>query len=163
MRENKWEKYGPQEVSAVFSHPAAPDPLRITWTIEDARLAGLLDKKGDTWKKYPRQMLKARVVTEGVKAVFPAVTGSVTSSFEMDSEPSVEVDAEIKTAPAKQWIDSTEGLRYHKKFDEFKEKLGQTYYDILRSFGCDSREGIKDSDTARLIVTAMRENINATE
>jgi hypothetical protein len=36
-----------------------------------AKAAGLGSK--DNWKSYPRQMLRARVISEGVRATFPAV------------------------------------------------------------------------------------------
>lgn len=38
--------------------------FRAEWTVDRARQAGLLDKKGDTWQRYPAAMLKARAVTE---------------------------------------------------------------------------------------------------
>ena len=37
------------------------EPYVVTFTIEDARTAGLTGK--DVWKKYPREMLKARAIT----------------------------------------------------------------------------------------------------
>lgn len=40
-----------------------------------AKRAGLL--KNDTWAKYPRQMLRSRVVSEGVRTVFPSATGGL--------------------------------------------------------------------------------------
>ena len=43
----------------------------IRWTIEMAQKAGLAGK--DNWKTYPRQMLSARVISEGVKAIAPEV------------------------------------------------------------------------------------------
>lgn len=65
----KWTERTDTKASAVFSHPAGGD-LEIVWTIERAQKAGLAGK--DNWKKIPAQMLSARVVAEGVRAVFPA-------------------------------------------------------------------------------------------
>ena len=49
----------------------------FTWTLEDARVAGLLNK--DNWKKYPRAMLRSRAVSEACRAVFPdAIIGVYT-------------------------------------------------------------------------------------
>lgn len=48
-----------------------PEPVRETWTIEDATRAGLMGN--DNWKKYPRQMLKARCKSVLARDVYPDV------------------------------------------------------------------------------------------
>ena len=59
-------------VAVWFSHPTAcPEPVLIDWTMDRAKKAGLTGK--DTWNKYPRQMLYARVVSEGVRTCYPGV------------------------------------------------------------------------------------------
>ena len=69
----EWEEMTDQEVSAYFSHPTAcPKPVKVDWTMERATKASLTGK--DNWRKYPRQMLKARVISEGVRMTFPGVT-----------------------------------------------------------------------------------------
>jgi len=69
----QWEELTDEKVSALFSHPTAcPKPIRVDWTMERARKANLTGK--DNWNKYPRQMLKARVISEGVRMTFPGVT-----------------------------------------------------------------------------------------
>jgi len=69
----EWEEMTDQEVSAYFSHPTAcPKPVKVDWTMERATKANLTGK--DNWRKYPRQMLKARVISEGVRMTFPGVT-----------------------------------------------------------------------------------------
>lgn len=45
-------KWDPQTPTSVF-------------TLEDAKRAGLLDKKGGVWQKYPRNLLWARALTNG--------------------------------------------------------------------------------------------------
>jgi hypothetical protein len=78
----EWEVYTDTKVSAYFSHPASPKPVLIEWTIESAAKVQVYNrKKGGwepmtnkhTWKSYPRQMLKARVISEGVRATNPGV------------------------------------------------------------------------------------------
>lgn len=64
----KWLSYDDKKVSAVFTHPQGGS-VEITWTIEQATAAKLTGK--DTWKQYPRQMLRARVISEGIRTVFP--------------------------------------------------------------------------------------------
>lgn len=69
-----WEERGDAKVSAKFNHPQGGE-LVVTWTLEDAKRAGLAN--GDNWKKYPRQMLSARVISEGVRAVYPSVVSGL--------------------------------------------------------------------------------------
>jgi len=66
----EWHKYAADGVEATFTHPQGGS-LRIGWTMADARSAGLGSK--DVWKQYPRAMLRARVISEAVRTVYPAV------------------------------------------------------------------------------------------
>lgn len=63
-----WGKRDPLEASATFVHPLGGS-LTVTWTMERAKKAGLPAK--DNWQKYPEAMLSARVIAEGVRAVYP--------------------------------------------------------------------------------------------
>lgn len=69
----EWHKLDDTVADATFSHPAGGS-LRISWDMARARMAGLAT---DMWKKYPRQMLRARVVSEGVRSVFPMATSGM--------------------------------------------------------------------------------------
>jgi hypothetical protein len=66
----EWHDHTNEKVSATFTHPAGGS-LRIDWDMARAKTAGLGGK--DNWRSYPRQMLRARVISEGVRATFPAV------------------------------------------------------------------------------------------
>ena len=66
----EWHDHTNEKVAATFSHPAGGS-LRIDWDTQRAKAAGLGGK--DNWRSYPRQMLRARVISEGVRATFPAV------------------------------------------------------------------------------------------
>ena len=69
----EWTCYTDSKVEGKFSHPAG-GTVTIDWTMERAKAAGLGGK--DNWKNYPRQMLRARVISEGIRTVFPGrVTG----------------------------------------------------------------------------------------
>lgn len=70
----EWHRYDNAAVEGTFSHPAGGS-LRIAWTMEDAKRAGLAGR--DPWKQYPRAMLRARVISEGIRTVYPAVLAGV--------------------------------------------------------------------------------------
>lgn len=70
----KWTEYTDKRVAAEFSHPQG-GTVSIDWDMERAEKAGLGAK--DIWKKYPRSMLRARVISEGVRTVYPAVLGGM--------------------------------------------------------------------------------------
>ena len=81
-----WHKYTDEIVAAEFSHPASPKPVLVEWDMRRAKQAGLGDK--DNWRKYPRQMLKARVISDGIRLCFPGVAvGIYTPEEAQDFEP----------------------------------------------------------------------------
>jgi len=63
-----WDVYTDAEVKATFSHPAGGS-VTLSWTLEQAKRIGLAGK--DNWKNYPRAMLRARVISEGIRTVYP--------------------------------------------------------------------------------------------
>lgn len=67
----EWHDMDTTKCSATFEGPGIKKPLTLTWTLEDAKVAGLM--QNDQWRKYPRAMLRARVISEGVRAVMPGV------------------------------------------------------------------------------------------
>jgi len=87
--------YTDDKVEMTFSHPAGGS-LTLAWTMKQAAAIGLASK--DNWKKYPRAMLKARVVSEGVRAVYPAcILGhyAVEEVMDFDSKPIKHTQVEI--------------------------------------------------------------------
>jgi hypothetical protein len=80
----KWSQYHETAVSGVFSHPAGGS-VEITWTIEQAKAANLSGK--DVWKAYPRAMLRARCISEGIRTVFPACIVGTYTPEEIDAMP----------------------------------------------------------------------------
>jgi RecT family len=65
----EYNTYTDEKVEMTFSHPAG-GTLTLAWTMKQAHDIGL--GKKDNWKNYPRAMLAARVVSEGVRRVYPA-------------------------------------------------------------------------------------------
>jgi hypothetical protein len=76
----EWVEYTDQAVAAKVSHPQG-GTVEIRWSYQMAERAGLT--KNPTWRQYPRQMLRARVISEGVRAVFPGVAVGVYTSEEV--------------------------------------------------------------------------------
>lgn len=65
----KYLKRTDTECTIEFSHEQAGE-LTVTWDMERVRQAKLNLKRH--WKQYPRQMLSARCIAEGVRALYPA-------------------------------------------------------------------------------------------
>jgi len=65
----KWSCYTDERVEGIFSHPSG-DTITIEWTPQRVAKAGI---KNDMHGKYPRQMLKARCISEGIRAIYPGV------------------------------------------------------------------------------------------
>lgn len=81
----QWTELSDTRVAAVFSHQQCA-PVEIDWDMDRAKQAGLGGK--DMWRKYPRNMLKARVISDGVRTAFPACLGGLyTPEENMDFEP----------------------------------------------------------------------------
>ena len=90
----QWHDYTDDVVSATFGHPAGGS-LRVEWTIERARTAGLAGK--ETWKQYPRAMLRARVISEGIRTVYPGVLAGMYTPEEIrDMAPHPAETVEVK-------------------------------------------------------------------
>lgn len=62
--------YTDEKVEAKFTHPQGGS-LTVAWDLARAKRAELGGK--GMWLKYPRQMLRARVISEGVRTLFPGV------------------------------------------------------------------------------------------
>ena len=80
-----WNTYTDERVEGTFAHPQGGS-ITIDWTIDRARRIGLAGK--DNWKNYPRNMMRARCISEAVRAVYPGIaTGIYTSEEVMDMPP----------------------------------------------------------------------------
>lgn len=76
------------ECTAVFERRGKKSEFK--WTMEDAKKAGLefVSKQGfpTSWAKYPKAMLRARVITEGLRAIAPDATMGLVSLEEATHE-----------------------------------------------------------------------------
>ena len=81
----EWGEYTDQRVVGTFSHPQGSS-VRIEWTTKMAQDAGLT--RNPTWKSYPRQMLRARCISEGIRTIYPGVAiGTYTPEEAEDMAP----------------------------------------------------------------------------
>jgi hypothetical protein len=70
----EWKQLDDEAAEAVFSH-AQGGSIPIRWDMKRAKAAGLGGR--DMWAKYPRQMLRARCISEGVRTIWPGATSGL--------------------------------------------------------------------------------------
>lgn len=65
-----------EKCEAIFTHPAfAKNGQAVRFTTADAKAAGLLGNP--TWQKYPSNMLRARVISNGVRMIAPGIVAGL--------------------------------------------------------------------------------------
>jgi hypothetical protein len=88
----EWLTLTDKKAEAKFSH-ASGGTITIDWTIERAQAAGLAGR--NVWKSYPRAMLRARLISEAIRTVFPSVIAGVYTPEEiLDLDPEIPVSKE---------------------------------------------------------------------
>lgn len=91
----EWHELTDAIASATFSHTSGGS-VKIDWDMARAKTAGLGGK--DMWNKYPRQMLRARCVSEGIRTVCPGATSGVYTPEEVkdfDERPMVDITPKV--------------------------------------------------------------------
>lgn len=82
----EWHQLDDTKADATFTHPSGS--ARIDWTLDRAKKAGIANPM---WAKYPRQMLRSRVISEGIRTVYPGATSGLYEEGEVrDMVPAVE-------------------------------------------------------------------------
>jgi len=69
----QWTELSDTRCAAIFSHPQCA-PVEIDWDMKRAQQAQI---KNHMWQKYPRNMLKARTISDGVRTAYPACLGGM--------------------------------------------------------------------------------------
>lgn len=87
----KWITLTDQKAEAEFSHPQG-GTVRVDWDDARVALAGL--KSSPNHNKYPRAMKRARVISEGIRTVFPGATASV---YTVEEAQDIAFEEKIKT------------------------------------------------------------------
>lgn len=102
----EWHALTDDLADATFSHPQG-GIVRIDWNMKRAQQAGI---STPMWKKYPRQMLRSRVISEGVRSVCPSATSGL---YEVDevrdivAETSNTVEAQFVELPTQEQAGGT--------------------------------------------------------
>ena len=167
----EWLELTDTRAEATFSHPAG-GTVTIDWDLKRATTAGLGGK--DMWKKFPRNMLRARVVSEGVRTVMPMATSGMYVPEEIrdfDEEPkparAVKTAADVAPTPrddaAAKWTDGfiaevrmcitvedVDALaeKRAKRLDELAEKRPELHAEALARMAEQRASLEPDADTA---------------
>lgn len=120
----EWHQLDDTTADATFSHQQGGS-VRITWDMARAKKAGLGGK--DMWSKYPRQMLRSRCVSEGVRTVWPTATSGMYVPEEV---------ADFAPARARQVSESPPMLAApHSPTDDALESLPEDRIEVVRRIG----------------------------
>lgn len=98
-----WKELSDSRCCAEFSHPSS-GTFSLEWTFEMAKKAGLTGNP--TWQKFPRAMLRARVISEGIRTAYPAVICGTYTPEEVEDMEDEKPKARI--APKKEAVIDTE-------------------------------------------------------
>lgn len=93
-----WTEYGVTRAAAKFSYGDNRD-IAIDFTIDEAKRMGLI-RSGSAWEKDPAAMLRARVITRGIRMVCPGVCAGVYTPEELDDARD-DAPAPSQAAPAR--------------------------------------------------------------
>jgi len=154
----EWHGLDDTIADATFSHPSG-GTVRISWDMARASKAAI---NNPMWKKYPRQMLRSRVVSEGVRTVCPGATsGMLVIEEAQDLQPrdvtprpsvierlNLESSVVIPDEPDHEAIlnaAAKEGL------DALKEAWQSTPRDVQNRLGKDYLDALKDVASSLVI------------
>jgi len=85
----EWHSYTDNKCDATFSHPQGGS-VRVDWDMARVKKAQISNTA--MYQKYPRNMLRARCISEGVRTVYPVATGGMYAPEEAEAMPRVERD-----------------------------------------------------------------------
>ena len=156
----QWHDHTDAKVSATFTHPQG-GTLTIDWDDARVKAAGL--SGNPMHSKYPRQMKRARVISEGIRATNPAVAVGIYTPEEIqDLEPvkgrkeknmgdAVIVADQSPAAGGTTAAPSSPTLSGADRTEELKALAGKTTITlaaILAKAGCKTVEEMSDEDYA---------------
>ena len=152
----------PTSVTYETLREGSPEPQRCTWTMEDAKRAGL---DGDNWRKYPRAMLKARCKAALARDVYPDVLAGCHEEHERAEIEGRAIDAEVvaetkMSKPAQLAPPQHAGPDFDAVAVQMVEALGMaTTMDEIRiatEIGCGYKAMPKGSDARAKVYAAYK-------
>ena len=142
----EWGEYTDTRVVGKFSHPSGGS-VEIAWTTKMAQDAGLT--RNPTWKSYPRQMLRSRCISEGIRTVFPGVVvGTYTPEEVEDMAPA---PRQVPPPPAFEPVEVV--IDADKLLEQIELASTLEGLELLRA---DMRRMPKGDDRNRVIAAATR-------
>lgn len=91
------EESSPTRCTVVGKRAGSTRESKVTWTLDDAKRAGLDGKQN--WRKYPGDMLFARATAKLARALFPDVIAGMSYSVEELTDGDTLEDADVGRAP----------------------------------------------------------------
>lgn len=144
----EWHRRDEQEAKATFSHQSGGS-VTVSWTMKMANDAKLTSK--DVWRQYPRQMLHARCVSEGVRSVLPGATNGLYTpeeAYNMEPEvPRIAVAAIVE--PQEQPVEAKDKTTLIQIMSEFAKAATERGYEITTNGKASRRRMI---DLAQTVV-----------
>jgi hypothetical protein len=128
--------------------------------MEQAKRAGLATK--DVWKQYPRAMLRARVVSEGIRTIFPGVLGGLYTPEEVqdfDTKPP-KVTPPVEKVIEGEVVDDKAGNAEHA--DRIITMMDDCEtMDCLKELYMEARKELKDDRTELKRVADKKDQVKA--
>jgi len=160
----EWHGLDDTKADATFSHPSG-GTVRISWDMARASKAGI---NNPMWKKYPRQMLRSRVVSEGVRTVCPGATSGMLVIEEAQDlqprdvtpRPSVIERLNLESAVIENEPDHEQILNAAAKqgLDALKEAWQSTPRDMQNRLGKDYLDALKDIASSLVIESELTDD-----
>jgi len=152
----QWTRYTDDVVTGVFSHPQGGS-LEVSWTLAQAKAIGLATK--DNWRLYPRAMLRARVISEGIRSVYPGVIVGeytpeevgdfkevrATEVIDVPPPPQMELAAEVEEDGIPLYVPDGDGQRVYSYAADSDEWLSQYQHMIAQ---IESAKKLSDAERA---------------
>jgi len=83
----KWIDYTDAKVSGTFTHPQGGS-ITVEWTLARAKQAQI---NNPMWQKYPRNMMRSRCISEGVRTIYPGISTGIYTVEEMQDMPAAQL------------------------------------------------------------------------